>query len=68
MRALHQKDVVQLLRLEVNRAGGQQKWAKKNGVVPSAISMVLAGDRPPNKKILSALNLRKVVVFERVDE
>jgi hypothetical protein len=44
------------------------KWAKKNGIVPSAISMVLAGDRPPNKKIISALKLRRVIVFERVDE
>src|SRR5882672_11122973 len=53
MRALDQKDVVRLLRSEVNRAGGQKKWAKQNGVAPSAISMVLTGDRPPNKKILS---------------
>ena len=68
MRALDQKDVVRLLRSEVNRAGGQTKWAKKNGIVPSAISMVLAGDRPPNKKIISALKLRRVIVFERVDE
>jgi hypothetical protein len=68
MRALDQKDVVRLLRSEVNRAGGQQRWANQNGVAPSAISMVLTGDRPPNKKILSALKLRKVVVFERVDE
>jgi hypothetical protein len=68
MRALDQKDVVRLLRSEVNRAGGQMKWAKKNGIVPSAISMVLAGDRPPNKKIISALKLRRVIVFERVDE
>jgi hypothetical protein len=68
MRALDQKDVVRLLRSEVNRAGGQTKWAKKNGIVPSAISMVLAGDRPPNKKIISALKLHRVIVFERVDE
>ena len=68
MRALDQKDVVRLLRSEVNRAGGQTKWAKQNGIVPSAISMVLAGDRPPNKKIISALKLRRVIVFERVDE
>ena len=26
-----------------------------------------SGDRPPNKKIISALKLRRVVVFERVD-
>jgi predicted transcriptional regulator len=68
MRALDQKDVVRLLRSEVNRAGSQQEWAKENGVAPSSISMVLSGERPPNKKIISALKLRRVVAFERVDE
>jgi hypothetical protein len=66
MRAFDQNDVIRLLRSEINRAGSQKEWAKKNGVVPSMISMVLTGDRPPNKKILSALNLRRVIVFERV--
>jgi hypothetical protein len=66
MRALGQNDVVRLLRSEVKRAGGQQEWARKHGVVPSMISMVLSGDRPPNKKIISALKLRRIVVFERV--
>ena len=41
---------------------------EKYGIAPSAISMVLSGDRPPNDKIISALKLRRVVVFERVDE
>src|SRR6516162_10212270 len=67
MRALlDQKDVVRLLRLEVNRAGSQKKWAKKNGVTQSLISMVLSGDRPPNHKIIRALKLRRVVVYERL--
>ena len=66
MHALDQNDVVRLLRLEVKRAGGQQEWARKNGVVPSMISMVLSGDRPPNEQIISALKLRRVVIFERV--
>jgi hypothetical protein len=68
MRALlDQKDVVRLLRLEVNRAGSQKKWAKKIGVTQSLISMVLSGDRPPNNKIISALKLRRVVAYERLD-
>src|SRR5262249_14083266 len=68
MRALlDQKDAVRLLRLEVNRAGSQKKWAKKNGVTQSLISMVLSGDRPLNNKIISALKLRRVVVYERLD-
>src|SRR5262249_34847957 len=66
MRALlHQKDVVRLLRLEVNRAGSQKKWAKKMGVTQPLISMVLSGKRPLNNKIISALKLR--VVYERLD-
>jgi hypothetical protein len=66
MRALDQNDVIRLLRSEVKRAGGQKKWARKKGIVPSTISMVLSGYRPPNKKIISALKLRRVIVFERV--
>src|SRR2546428_13923883 len=67
MRALlDQNDVVRSLRLEVKRAGSQKKWAKKNGVTQSLISMVLSGDRPPNNKIISALKLRRVVVYERL--
>src|SRR5262249_8154627 len=68
MPALDQKDVVRLLRSEVTQEGSQKAWAKKYGVAPSAISMVLSGDRPPNDKIISALKLHRVVVFERVDE
>ena len=68
MRALDQKDVIRLLRSEVKREGSQKAWAKKYGVAPSAISMVLSGDKPPNDKIISALKLRRVVAFERVDE
>src|SRR5258708_7974969 len=64
MRALDQNDVVRLLRSEVRRAGGQKEWARKSGVAPSMISMVLTGDRPPNEKIISALKLRRVVIFE----
>jgi hypothetical protein len=67
MRALlDQKDVVRLLRLEVNRAGSQKKWAKKIGVTQSLISMVLSGDRPPNNKIISALKLHRLVLYERL--
>ena len=66
-RTVDQMDVIRLLRLEVNRAGSQKKWAKKNGVTQSLISMVLSGDRPPNHKIIRALKLRRVVVYERLD-
>ena len=66
MLALDQNDVIGLLRSEVKRAGGQKQWARMSGVAPSMISMVLTGDRPPNEKIIRALKLRRVVIFERV--
>jgi predicted transcriptional regulator len=53
--------------LEVHRAGSQKNWANKNGVTPSLVSMVLSGDRPLNNKIIRALKLRRVVVYERLD-
>ena len=55
-----------MLRSEVRRAGGQKEWARKSGVAPSMVSMVLTGDRPPNEKIISALKLRRVVLYERL--
>ena len=47
MRALDQKDVVRLLRSEVNRAGGQTKWAKRTALFPqrSAWSLPAIGRR-----------------------
>ena len=66
MLALDQNDLIRLLRSEVKRAGGQKEWARKSGVAPSMISMVLTGDRPPNEKIIRALKLCRVVIFERV--
>jgi DNA-binding phage protein len=66
MRKLSRDDVVRLLHAEVERAGNQTKWARKAGMVPSQVSMALTGDRLPSRKILKALNLRKVVMFERL--
>ena len=64
MRALHERDVLRLLRVKVKQAGGQQALARKSGLSRPLISMVLKGDRPPsNKKILKALGLRRIVVF-----
>jgi hypothetical protein len=66
MRALDQNGVVRLLRAEVKRAGGQVKWARKNRVARSMVSMVLSGDRPASRNIIRALKLRRVIVFERI--
>jgi len=58
---LEQKDVVRLLREEVERAGGQVAWSKKTGVNRTNLNRILKGERPPSKAILDALKLRVVV-------
>jgi hypothetical protein len=58
---LEQKDVVRLLREEVERAGGQVAWSKKMRVNRTNLNRILKGERPPSKAILDALKLRVVV-------
>ena len=60
MRFLELKDVIRLLRLEVERAGGQTAWARKTGINRTAINKVLNDRWPPTKKIIRALRLRMV--------
>jgi hypothetical protein len=63
-RVFERDDVVRLLRLEVERAGGQAAWAKETGNSRAVVNKVLHGQRPPTKKIIDALNLRVVFVHE----
>lgn len=53
------------LRREVERAGGQVAWAKRHGLHPSTINKVLNEQRLPGRRMLSALNLRKVIAYQR---
>jgi hypothetical protein len=62
MRMLDLDDVVCLLRSEVSRAGGQAAWANATGVNRVLVNRVLNGQRPPTKKMISALELRTVFV------
>jgi len=47
MRILEQNDIVQLLRSEVEEAGGQTAWAKKHGLERTAVNKVMHRGRPP---------------------
>jgi hypothetical protein len=55
---LEREDVVGLLRVEVDKAGGQVAWSKKTGVNRNNLNRVLKGRRPLPETILIALNLR----------
>lgn len=47
--------------------GVQRNFAKAHNVSQSYISDVLAGSREPGAKVLAAIGLRKVVVYERLE-
>ena len=64
MRLLDLEDVMSLLRLEIERAGGQTAWSRKTGVHRTTVVKVLMGLRPVTKSIIRALKLRTVFVAE----
>jgi hypothetical protein len=64
MSFLELKDVIHLLRSEVERAGGQVGWSKKTGNNRAVLNKVLNGHQPPTKSIIRALKLRVVFVPE----
>jgi DNA-binding phage protein len=57
MRMLDDQDVVRVLRSEVERAGGQSSWARRERIDRSLLNRVLRGRKPPTKRIIKALKL-----------
>ena len=57
MHILDIKEVVRLLRAEVERAGGQSAWARREGIDRTLLNKVLSGQKPPSNKIIKALKL-----------
>ena len=52
MRFLALKDVIGLLRSEVEQAGGQTAWAKKTGIQRAIVNRVLTDLELPTKSII----------------
>ena len=61
---LDEKDVLRLLREDVNKAGDQSAWARRTGVNRSYLNRVLKGKKKLGPTIVQALNLKKVVAYE----
>jgi DNA-binding phage protein len=57
---LTEKDVVQLLRREVAKAGRQVDWSRKAGLSRTTVNKVLQTRKRPTKSIIKALNLEIV--------
>ena len=54
------KGVVRLLRSEVERAGGQSAWARRERIDRTLLNRVLCGQKPPTDDIIRALKLCNV--------
>jgi hypothetical protein len=54
--------VLDLLREEVSKAGGQVAWSKKTGVNRSHLNLILNRHRSLTESIIAALQLRVVYV------
>jgi len=57
---LDDHDVVCLLRSEVERAGGQSSWARRERIDRTLLNRVLRGRKPPTGAIIRALKLCNV--------
>jgi DNA-binding phage protein len=65
MRLFDEKEVLQLLRSEVERAGGQSAWARKSRFDRPMLNKILSGRLSPTKKIIDLLNLCLVYVSKK---
>ena len=61
---LDNKDVVRLLRWEVERAGGQSAWARRERIDRTLLNRVVRGQKPPTEKIVKALKLCNVCALD----
>ena len=57
-------DVVDLLRIAVEREGGQGAFSRHSGVQRAYLSRVLNGKEPPGRSIAKSLRLRKVYIVK----
>lgn len=57
-----------IAKLREAAAGNAAAWAKRCGISPSYVSDVLAGRRPPGDKVLSALNVDRIIKYREKDK
>jgi DNA-binding phage protein len=57
-------DVVDLLRIAVEREGGQHAFARHSGINHAYLNRVLNGKEPPGRSIAKSLGLRRVYIVK----
>ena len=58
------RDVIHLLKLEIEREGNQGAFARHHGLDRSYVNHIVNGKRPISDAILKAVGLRKVYTAE----
>jgi DNA-binding transcriptional regulator YdaS (Cro superfamily) len=58
-------DVIEMMKREVQQAGGQSRWARAIGASQPDINNALLGRRLPVKKILEGLGLYRMAAYEK---
>ena len=66
MTLLTESQVRDRLRAAVRDAGSQRAWARQNGLLPSNVNDVLKGRQAPYRKLLDALGMKALRVYQRV--
>src|SRR5215472_14710217 len=56
------QEFIRTLRMQINKAGGIAAWGRQFGIDRSHLSSVLHKRRPPDQRIIAALNLAEVLV------
>jgi DNA-binding transcriptional regulator YdaS (Cro superfamily) len=59
-RALGLPQMRQLLRRDIELAGGQSEWSRRTGVPRAQLNKVLRGHRPVGRRIIQALGFKEV--------
>jgi DNA-binding transcriptional regulator YdaS (Cro superfamily) len=62
VKILNIEDVLELLRLDIDRVGGQSEWARQTGVSRMQINRALNGRRMPPSHLCQALGLEWFIV------
>ena len=61
---LDDEDVIRLLEVEVERAGGQTAFARLSGLNRNYLNQILGGRRPIAKRVARLLKLRRAYIPE----
>jgi DNA-binding phage protein len=61
MKPLRVRDLLGLLRRDIDRVGGQSEWARQTGICRTYINRVLNGQKPPGPSICRALGLKRAI-------